>query len=153
MEEKLKFLSENAIKHFEIHAAQRIQVLNFFIVIESLFVTGVLAIASSDVSRLIGALVCLAISFFAVCFYFMDYRMKYIIKASESVLQEIESKLAVPHKLCVFSHVEFHLSDHFKNKKIFMPSWSKILKVIYGFFFIVGIAGIVLFLVLFFLGM
>lgn len=29
MEEKLKFLSENAVKHFEIHSSQRVQVLNF----------------------------------------------------------------------------------------------------------------------------
>ena len=150
MDEKLKFLYENALKHFEIHSAQRVQVLNFFIVTESLFATGVLAILSSDINRLIGVFVSLSISFFAVCFYYMDYRMKWMIKASESVLQKIESTLSVSQKMCVFTHVEFHILDHLKGRTRFMPSWSKILNLIYAFFFIIGIIGIVLFLVLFF---
>lgn len=152
MDEKLKFLYENALKHFEIHSAQRVQVLNFFIVIESLFATGVLAILSSNINRLIGVFVSFAISFFAICFYYMDYRMKWMIKASESVLQKIESKLAVSQKICVFSHVEFHIVDHLKGHSHFMPSWSKILNLIYAFFFFIGIIGVVLFIVLFFCG-
>ena len=152
MEDKLKLLSENAVKHFEIHSSQRVQVLNFFIVLESLFVTGVLAILSSDINRLIGAFVCFAISFFAVCFFFMDNRMKWMIKASERVMHEIEAKLAVSNKLCVFSYTEFHINDHLKGKRIYMPSWSKILRLIYGFFFFIGVLGVALFLVLFFIG-
>lgn len=150
MDEKLKFLYENALKHFEIHSAQRVQVLNFFIVLESLFATGVLAILSSNINRLIGVFVSFSISFFAVCFYYMDFRMKWMIKASESVLQKIESRLNASQKICVFSHVEFHITDHLKGKRYFMPSWSKILNLIYSFFFIIGIIGIILFFVLFF---
>lgn len=150
MDEKLIFLYGNALKHFEIHSVQRVQVLNFFIVVESLFATGILAILSSDIHRLIGAFVSLAISFFAICFYYMDYRMKWMIKASESVLQKIESNLEVSQNICVFSHVEFHITDHLKGSNHFMPSWSKILNLIYAFFFIIGIIGVFLFVILFF---
>ncbi len=152
MDEKLKLASENAIKHFEIHSSQRVQTLNFFIVLESLFVTGVLAILSSNINRLIGAFVCLSISFFAICFYFMDNRMKWMIKASEKIMHEIESSLNVSKELCVFSYTEFHITELFSGKKFYTPSWSKILRLIYGYFFIIGILGIVLFLVLFFIG-
>ncbi len=148
MDEKDKILMDNALKHFEIHASQRIQVLNFCIVIESLFVTGLLAILSSNLNRLIGLFASLSISFFSVCFYLMDYRMRQMIKSSEHVLQKIEQSLNIENEKCVFNFTEYNMKTLSQTAKKH-PSWSRILKLIYGFFFFSGLIGFIVFLVLY----
>lgn len=148
MENKnIKIAMNNAIKHFEIHAAQRIHVLNFYIVLESLFVTGILAIISSNISEIFGLVVSIGVSFFAICFYLMDKRMKYMIKSSEEVLQNLESKINNSDDLCIFTYTENKICK-LKEKKILFPSWSKILNVIYLSFFIIGILCIIYFILM-----
>ena len=142
-----KFLYQNALKYFEIHAAQRIQALNFCVIIESLLVTGVLGLFSSREFRIAAIVVSFAISFFAVCFYCMDKRMKMMIEASEDVLKTIEAETDYSEKHCVFTSSENRFDALVKSGKG-MPTWSKVLKAIYLFFAFLGFVGVITFLVL-----
>ena len=138
-------LNSNAIKHFEIHSKQRVQTLNFFIVMESLFTTGIIWLFAYNITKIFGVFLCFAISFFSVMFYLMDRRMKEMIKSSEKVLMEIEKKTKCDYKYCVFTNTEHHIEE-VVNSKYKTPHWSFMLKAIYLFFFIVGIVGIIYFL-------
>ncbi len=79
--------------YFAIHANQRMQILNFYIVLETFFITGLLTLFQLD-----GELaafrftVCIAIIFFSLIFYALDMRTKTMIKFSEDALKTIEQK-------------------------------------------------------------
>ena len=147
MDEDKRFLYQNTLKYFEIHAAQRIQALNFCVIIESLLVTGVLGLFSSPGSRIAAIVVSFSISFFAVCFFFMDVRMKMMIESSEDVLKTLEAEFGHPEAHCVFQFTEHRFKTLIRNGK-FMPTWSKVLTAIYLFFALLGFLGVTTFLAL-----
>ena len=147
MTDDQRFLYQNALKYFEIHAAQRIQALNFCVIIESLLVTGVLGLFSSKEFRIAAIVVSFAISFFAVCFLCMDKRMKMMIEASEDVLKTIEAESKQSEEHCVFTCSENRFKRMIQSGKI-IPTWSRVLTAIYLFFALLGLSGVATFLVL-----
>lgn len=77
--------------YFELHSNQRMQLMNFYIIIESLFVTGLIALISSDHPNVIAEIsICVAMIFFSVVFFLLDRRTKNMIKMCEESIKKIE---------------------------------------------------------------
>lgn len=135
--------------YFAIHANQRIQILNFYIVLETFFITGLLTLFQLNgeltVFRL---LLSFAIIFFSFIFYALDRRTKEMIKFSEEALRNIEQKYVAQYsnKIMIFSiEQEKTLSERrwswFAKKYL---SYSKLFQLIYIFFTIIGVLGIII---------
>lgn len=133
---------ETAWNYFSLHSNQRIQLLNFYIVIESLFVTGMFAIVQMENSNLlINICVCLAVILFSFVFWSLDVRTKKLIKHSENAFKFIEEKYkgTIEEKLLLFT-------TEFKNtsEKSFLNfTYSKMFNVTYLFFTAIGIGGLI----------
>lgn len=135
--------------YFAIHANQRIQILNFYIVLETFFITGLLTLFQLNgeltVFRL---LLSFAIIFFSFIFYALDRRTKEMIKFSEEALKNIEQKYVAQYsdKIMIFSiEQEKTLLERrwswFAKKCL---SYSKLFQLIYLFFTIIGVLGIII---------
>ncbi len=77
--------------YFELHSNQRMQLMNFYIIIESLFVTGLIALVSSDHPNEAAEIgICVAMIFFSAVFFLLDRRTKNMIKMCENSIKEME---------------------------------------------------------------
>ncbi len=80
-------------KYFELHSNQRMQLMNFFIVLESLMVAGLVSLLSSKNNLWLWECgICIGILFFAVIFYGLDRRTKQLIKLCEDSIKKLEQK-------------------------------------------------------------
>lgn len=100
-EESMNSASDSKVKdyldflwnYFELHSNQRMQLMNFYIIIESLFVTGLIALISSDHPNMIAEIsICVAMIFFSVVFFLLDRRTKNMIKLCEDSIKKIERR-------------------------------------------------------------
>lgn len=83
----------NLWKYFELHANQRMQLMNFYIVIESLFLTGLVTMLNSKEDLLIFELgVCIAMIFFSWIFSQFDLRTRNMIHCCEDAIKHVEEK-------------------------------------------------------------
>lgn len=80
-------------KYFEIHSAQRIKMMNFYLIIESLFITGLITLFNCEKEMKIVELgICGAIIFFSIIFWGFDKRTKEMIHNCENAIKFIERK-------------------------------------------------------------
>ncbi len=80
-------------KYFELHANQRMQMMNFYIVIVSLFLTALVAMFCSDKDvKIYESVVCVSIIFFSWIFMMYDKRTRNMIKNCEDAIKVIEKK-------------------------------------------------------------
>ena len=134
--------------YFAIHANQRMQILNFYIVLETFFITGLLTLFQLD-GELVAFrfTVCISIIFFSLIFYALDMRTKTMIKFSEDALKTIEQKNIAKYgnEIMIFSiEQEKTLYERRWNwiAKRFL-SYSKLFRLIFLFFTLIGVLGIV----------
>lgn len=134
--------------YFALHANQRIQILNFYIVLETFFITGLLTLFQLDGNLTVFRLILSAsIIFFSVVFYALDKRTKEMIKFSEDALKTIEQKYSSEYSS------EIMIFNKEQEKTLFERRWSwfakkflsysKLFKLIYLFFTIIGISGMI----------
>ncbi len=135
--------------YFAIHANQRIQILNFYIVLETFFITGLLTLFQLDGElTLFRLVISIAIIFFSLIFYALDTRTKTMIKYSEDALKAIEQKNVTKYgaDIMIFS-IE-------QEKTVFERRWSwfarkclsysKLFLLTFIFFTIIGLLGVCL---------
>lgn len=135
--------------YFTIHANQRIQMLNFYIILETFFITGLLALLQiKDRLSIVEIILGIAIVFFSYIFYALDKRTKDMIKISEEAIKSIEQKYTPQYgnAIMIFSlEQEKTLFD--RRWRWFAKnclSYSKLFVLIYVFFSIIGLVGIIL---------
>lgn len=135
--------------YFAIHANQRIQILNFYIVLETFFITGLLTLFQLDGElTAFRFMLCIAIIFFSLVFYALDTRTKTMIKFSEDALKAVEQKYIAKYgaEIMIFS-IE-------QEKTLYERRWSwiarrylsysKLFRLIFCFFTIIGLLGMCL---------
>ena len=127
-------------KYFELHSNQRIQLINFYIVLESLLVAGLISLLSIQKDLIIWECgVCGAIIFFSLIFYGLDRRTKQMIKLCEDIIKQLEKNHGgqsgpVQEWIGIFSKEEY-ISRSNKEKW----TYSKLFKLQYFFFIIIAI--------------
>ena len=128
--------------YFSLHSSQRIQLLNFYIVLESLFVTGIFALFQLNQDyfplKIIGSI---AIIFFSFIFWRLDVRTKNMIKIAEEAMKSIEDKYKRSFKesILIFSF-ESKNSHDFKGKLFF--TYTKLFNLTFIFFALIGVLSI-----------
>ena len=129
-----------ALKHFEIHAAQRMQAFRYFIGIASALVAGMVyawetAVDSPVLSCVLGGLVC-AVS---AVFWALDYRTKNLIEVARQALVYLDEGLGQqhgePHPLALISR-DFHL----RKKSCFrFVSYKNCFRVVFVLMIVTGL--------------
>lgn len=140
--------------YFSQHANQRIQLVNFYIIIETFLFTGLLTVLNLDVNySLIGILISIAAIFFSWIFYNLDVRTKILIKNCENAIKKIEQKYQKDfgEEIMIFSVEEKNTAELRKNFS-FPWSYAKSFKYIFLFFSIMGIVSFVCSICLFVCG-
>lgn len=135
--------------YFCIHGAQRIQILNFYIILETFFITALLTLFQLEGSlSFLKFILSFAIIFFSFIFYVLDYRTKKMIKLSENAIKNIEQKYEdiYGENIMIFS-IEEKITKSERKSKWFARhflSYSKSFKMIFLFFVIVGFFSIII---------
>ena len=135
-----KDFMENLWKYFELHANQRMQLMNFYIVLESLLVAGLISLLSAQKDLIIWECgICVAIIFFSLIFYGLDRRTKHMIILCEDTIKKIEKANGgqngpVEEWIGIFSKEEYITLN--KNEKW---TYSKLFKLQYLFFAIIAV--------------
>jgi hypothetical protein len=81
-----------ALKYFEIHAAQRMSVFNFFIVLSTIILTGLATcVFGEGIYAPIGIPLGLLLSALALTFWKLDQRTSFLVKRAEKALTQLES--------------------------------------------------------------
>lgn len=133
-------------KYFELHANQRMQLMNFYIVLESLLIAGLISLLSAQKDLIIWECgICVAIIFFSLIFYGLDRRTRYMIKLCEDTIKKIEKANggqngSVEEWIGIFSKEECMTRS--KNERW---TYSKLFKM--QFLFFVSIAVIMFFII------
>lgn len=129
--------------YFSIHAKQRMQMFNFYIILETLFITAFCTLCEfGDKMCIYRIIVSLAIIVFSVAFYLIDKRSKMMIKESEKALRTLEGRYEEKYgrDIMIFTKEEESTTRQRENccfASKFL-SYSKMLKFIYVFFIIIG---------------
>lgn len=153
MQESIELKESDFLKilwdYFAVHANQRIQILNFYIVLETFFITGLLTLFQLDGDlRVFRLILSVSIIFFSFIFYALDKRTKEMIKFSEEALKTLEQKYVLKYgsEIMIFSKEQektlFERRWSWFAKKFL--SYSKLFKMIYLFFTIIGISGMII---------
>lgn len=131
--------------YFSQHANQRIQLINFYIILETFLFAGLFAIVK-DVSteqtpmyKLICCLISLASIFFSAVFYNLDVRTKQMIHICETSIKNFENKYGneFGSYLMIFNQ-ESLISPLLKKWNILPVSYSISFKILFIFFSLVG---------------
>lgn len=117
-------------KYFELHANQRMQVMNFYIVIVSLFFTALVAMFCSDKDmRMYESVLCVAVIFFSWIFMMFDKRTRSMIKNCEKAIKKIEMKHMEKFGAEIMIFTQEELQTEIKKEMTF----TKIMKLEFGF--------------------
>ena len=80
-----------ALKYFEIHAAQRMSVFNFFIVLSTIILTGLATcVFGDDLYAPIGIPLGMLLAALAFTFWKLDQRTSFLVKRAEKTLSRLE---------------------------------------------------------------
>lgn len=80
-------------KYFELHANQRMQMMNYYILIVSLFFTALVAMFCSDKDmKIYEGAICVSVIFFSWIFMMFDKRTRGMIKNCENAIKLIEKR-------------------------------------------------------------
>lgn len=133
--EKKDFV-ETLWKYFELHSNQRMQMMNFYIILESLFFTGLFALFTADKEmKILESCVCFAIIFFSWIFYGFDKRTRDMIHNCEESIKCIENEYRGKFglKIMVFTTEEEMTNEKRHDSKI-MFTYTTLLIIEYWVF-------------------
>lgn len=127
-------------KYFELHANQRMQMMNFYIVIISLFFTGLIALFCADGDmRIYEIMLCIAIIVFTFIFMMFDQRTRSLIKKCEVAIKSVEKKYIDQYGADVMIFTQEELQTQV-NKEI---TYTKIMKLEFSFIIIMALLFLV----------
>ena len=139
--------------YFIQHANQRIQLINFYIILETFLFAGLFALVKDATTDqcITYKLVCILISissiFFSFVFYNLDTRTKQMIHTCEKSLRIIENKYEtlLSSDLMIFNK-EARFTPLLRKWNWFPLSYSKSFKALFLFFSMIGFICLVYFI-------
>lgn len=129
--------------YFSTHAKQRMQMFNFYIILETVFLTAFCTLCELGNKMCIyRIIVSIAIIVFSVAFYLIDKRSKMMIKESEKAIKLLEGRYKEEYGKDIMIFTKEEESTTYQRENCCFASrflsYSKILKFIYSFFIIIG---------------
>mgnify|MGYP000853799655 CR=1 FL=1 len=114
--------------YFSTHATQRMQILNFFIVLETFFITALLALFQFKIDFKV-LRITLSIAIISFPYSLKSIEQKYINKYGKDIM--------------IFTIEEEKTSIERKNREITKPclSYTQLFKLTFCFFFLIGVIG------------
>lgn len=126
--------------YFELHANQRMQLMNFFIVLESLMVAGLISLLSAQNNLYLWERgICIGMLFFSLIFYGLDYRTKNMIKLCESSIIMLEKRNKGTEGPAEEWVGIFSKEEYFTNNKKIKCTYSKLFGIQYIFFGLIAV--------------
>lgn len=132
---------DNLWNYFVLHSNQRIQLINFYIILETFLFAGLFTLITSENDTTIFCiLVSLASLFFSFLFLNLDVRTKQMIKICEDSIKKLESK----HKqqygedVMIFSKEEIITFNRKIHHFYFPLSYTNSFFLLFIFFSIIG---------------
>ena len=117
-------------KYFELHANQRMQMMNFYIVIVSLFLTALVAMfCSKEDLKVCESALCVGVIFFSWIFMMFDKRTRSMIKNCEKAIKKIEMKYIEKFDAEIMVFTQEELQTKIKKEM----TYTKIMKLEFGF--------------------
>lgn len=136
-----KFLEIN-LKYFEIHAAQRLTVFNYYVAISGTILAALGAVAqSSERYSMVGVLLGALLTIISFLFGKLDARTAFLVKHAEGIIKKIEMQ-SIPNHLQVFGLEDTETKKAQLNKNVFtkMYTYGSIFSFL---FYIVGTIGMI----------
>jgi len=124
---------EHAWRYFELHAAQRMQAFNYFLVIAGLALSGIGGCLASASIRPVGMFIGATLAMTAAVFYLIDKRTSFLIKHSEGCIVKLEEK--VPPAGRVFT------TEPAKTTASKIPTYGTSFTAAFTAFAVVGLLG------------
>ncbi len=112
---------DHAWSWFSLHATQRLQAVNFFLVATAFLTAAFVTAAKEKLFALAAAVAILAICI-SMYFYRMERRVRSLIHASENAIGPLQAALSKQlgvEPLCIVSHVEDARAGEWKYSKVF----------------------------------
>lgn len=145
-----KLLLDYSWKYFELHAKQRMDVFDFYVVISALMVTGIGASLEPDHKMyVLSLLLGLSLSLISIVFWRLDLRVKTLIKNSENAMKRLENFFpsmgseSSPSPIQLFKFEAFTTSakraEQTGIRKIIPTSYSECFNTIYTIFGLIGL--------------
>ena len=134
---------ESNLKYFEIHAAQRLTVFNFYIALSGTILAGIAAISQGSARfAFAGAVLGLLLAAISFVFLKLDERTSFLIKHAEGIIKKIESEY-LPQDLSVFGLEESSTLNAQNSKKFLgkMYTYGQLFSAIFWIFGIIGLIG------------
>jgi hypothetical protein len=120
---------ENGIDHawqwFSLHAGQRMQAVNFFLVASAFLSAGYVSALHFEIPTVAAGIAVLGVAF-SVAFYAFEVRIRELLKAGERALIPAQQKLAD-----VTGMPEFKICEYVERPKYRYTSYNKIIKILY----------------------
>jgi len=134
--------------YFSLHANQRVQVFNFFIIIECFLIGGFFTVSQlASENKFYKIVICCLVVLFSFIFFLLDIRTKNIIKIVEKSIIQVEEKYKdkIGKENMIFScEQEFTKLDRTKSLFKKLLSYSNIFLIIFFLFIVLGIICIIL---------
>lgn len=135
-----------SLKYFEIHAAQRMSVFNFFIVLSTIILTGLATCVFGDEMYVpIGVPLGLLLTALALTFWKLDQRTSFLVKRAEKALEHLET-VHFPAFAQIISNEPKEFENLNDTLSFYRKHWtySRSLGLVFLVVGIMGVAGTVL---------
>lgn len=144
MELKEMDFAEMLWNYFSLHSNQRIQLINFYIILETFLFAGLFSLLTSENDTTIFCiLISFASLFFSFLFWNLDVRTKQMIKECEECIKHLENNYNQKYgeEIMIFLKEE-------KNTKVrkFPLSYAKAFFLLFIFFSLIGFSCMLLFI-------
>lgn len=146
-------LQKYAWNYFELHAKQRMSLLNFFVLFATAITAGIVTTIPKEDTVLIGLLLSILLVVHSFVFRKLDERNCYLTKISEKALMELEilvqcndKETIKPFQLFTYEDYQTKLIRKNQKHKAFWNrqiSFSKALKTIFIIYGLIGVIGII----------
>ncbi len=92
--EQLSQLRQYAWSYFSVHADQRLKTFNFYAVLSTAMVAGILAIAKEAKNPAVAAPLAFLLAFLSFIFWKLDQRNRQLVKHGENALKHLEEQIS-----------------------------------------------------------
>jgi hypothetical protein len=119
--DEIKEMRDYAWKYFSLHADQRIKTFNFYLVLATFAVGGMLTVIKDTGHAWVVAVIAFLLGFLSFVFYKLDCRNKQLVRHGEAALKRLEEESGFedeeskPHVFKLFTK-EKHDTDILKSK-------------------------------------
>jgi uncharacterized membrane protein YbaN (DUF454 family) len=132
-----KVANDVAMKWFEVHAEQRLKLLNFFLIIVGFCIAGYFAALQAR-NGFAASIIALLLTCVCLCFKQLDRRTTQLLKLAEDYLRESLAKLAVQIDSNTINFVER------AEQKGSILSYRQVFNILFWLFGVLGILGAIL---------